>query len=127
VSQRMLAVLLVSVAVMLNLISAAVLKEAADMGKASPLAIGVLILVVIFINLLRMVFWAAIHKRFRLSDSYPLTSLFFPMILVLSAIYGEEMGLAKLIGTALITLGVLVLMEGKKPENEADESVRSAS
>jgi len=112
--------LLVSVAVGLNLVGAVVLKEAADMEHASMLMIATLIFLVVLINLLRVGFWAAIHKRFRLSDSYPLTSLFFPMILVLSALYGEEIGLAKLIGTALITLGVLILMNDNKPEVSAE-------
>jgi len=122
----MLAILLVSVAVGLNLVSAVVLKEAADMGRASLLVVTALIFLVVLINLLRVAFWAAIHKRFRLSDSYPLTSLFFPMIMVLSALYGEEIGFAKLIGTVLITLGVLVLMNGEKPVADADGSARNA-
>jgi len=119
-------ILLVSVAVGLNLVSAVVLKEAADMGRASLLVVTALIFLVVLINLLRVAFWAAIHKRFRLSDSYPLTSLFFPMIMVLSALYGEEIGFAKLIGTVLITLGVLVLMNGEKPVADADGSARNA-
>jgi len=125
VNQRVLAIFLVSVAVGLSLVSAVMLKEAADMAQASYLMIAAFITLVIFINLLRVAFWAAIHKRFRLSDSYPLTSLFFPMILLLSAFYGEEIGFTKLIGTLLITLGVLVLMRDGKPETEVDESVRS--
>ena len=119
---RVLALVLVVVAVGLNLLSAVLLKEAADMGQAPMIAIGVLILLVIFINFLRVLLWSAIHKRFRLSDSYPLTSLFFPMILMLSVLYGEEIGFAKLVGTAFITLGVLVLMRSKGSEIVADES-----
>lgn len=113
---RLLAVPLVSIAVGLNLLSAIVLKEAANLGQvASVLVIAIFIALVVLINLLRVALWGAIHKRFRLSDSYPLTSLFFPMILVLSAYYGEEIGLGKLLGTVLITLGVLVMMsEGDK-------------
>jgi multidrug transporter EmrE-like cation transporter len=109
VNQRVLAMFLVSMAVSLNLVSAVMLKEAADMAQTSLLMIAALITLVFFINLLRVVLWASIHKRFRLSDSYPLTSLFFPMILALSALYGEDIGLAKLIGTFLITLGVLMV------------------
>lgn len=121
-NRRVLAILLVSVAVGLNLVSAVVLKEAADMEHASTLMIATILFLVVLINLLRVGFWSAIHKRFRLSDSYPMTSLFFPMILVLSALYGEETGLVKLIGTALITLGVLVLMIDKKSEAAVEES-----
>lgn len=116
---RMLAIPLVSVAVGLNLASAIVLKEAADLKHASLLIITALIALVALINLLRVAFWAAIHRRFRLSDSYPLTSLFFPMILALSALYGEEIGLAKLLGTTIITLGVLVLMGGDAQKTKA--------
>ncbi|MBU1417909.1 MAG: hypothetical protein KKI15_05455 [Proteobacteria bacterium] len=125
-NQRLLVILLVSVAVGLNLVSAVVLKEAADMKNASLLVIVALVFLVVLINLLRLAFWSAIHKRFRLSDSYPLTSMFFPMILLLSALYGEEIVIAKLIGTALITLGVLILMNGKKSEMAADETARGA-
>lgn len=119
---RFLALVLVIVAVGLNLMSAVVLKEAADIRQAPMIAIGVLILIVIFLNFLRVLLWSAIHKRFRLSDVYPLTSLFFPMILMLSALYGEEIGLAKLVGTAFITLGVLVLIRSKPAEILTDES-----
>ena len=121
----LLAVFLVSVAVGLSLVSAVVLKEAADLARASRLVIAGLIFLVVLVNLLRVALWAAIHKRFRLSDSYPLTSLFFPMILALSALYGEEIGPAKLIGTVLITLGVVVLMNGKKPGSDVGETARS--
>lgn len=124
-NQRVLATLLVSVAVSLSLVSAVLLKEAANMNQASLLVISALIFLVIVINLLRVVFWAAIHKRYRLSDSYPLTSLFFPMILALSALYGEEIGIPKLIGTALITLGVLILMVGEKRGTGAAGSAQS--
>ena len=121
VNQRSLAILLVSFAVGLSLISAVVLKEAADMSQTSLFTITALISLVILINLLRVFFWAAIHKRFRLSDSYPLTSIFFPMIMMLSLLYGEEIGLGEIIGTSLITLGVLLLnseqtkSDAKKP------------
>jgi drug/metabolite transporter (DMT)-like permease len=124
-NQRILVIFLVSMAVGLNLVSAVVLKEAADMARTSLLVIAVLITIVVFINLLRVALWSSIHKRFRLSDSYPLTSLFFPMILALSAFYGEEIGPAKLIGTLLITLGVLILVRDEKPEKEVEESERS--
>lgn len=116
-SQRGLAILLAGVVVGLNVVSAVVLKEAADNHHSSLLVIGMLITLVALINVLRVAFWAAIHKRFRLSDSYPLTSIFFPLILAISALYGEEIGAAKLIGTGFITLGVLVLMKSEKPKD----------
>ena len=114
---RMNATLFVSAAVGLNLISALVLKETADMKDGSMAAIGAALLIVILLNLSRVGCWAAIHKRFQLSDSYPLTSLFFPMILIASASYGEEINAPKMIGTLLITLGVVVLVTDKSPQS----------
>lgn len=123
-NQRVLVFLLVSMAVGLNLASAVVLKEAADMRDTPLLVISTLVFLVILINLLRVAFWSAIHKRFRLSDSYPLTSMFFPMILMLSALYGEEIEITKLIGTVFITLGVLMLMSSEEKKKTAVERVR---
>jgi len=113
-NRRVLAILLVILTVGLNLVSAVVLKETVNRRQGPLFLIALLIVLVVMINFVRVVLWSAIHKRFRLSESYPLTSLFFPMILVLSAIYGEEIGLANLIGTGMVTLGVLVLMKDKK-------------
>ncbi len=109
-TQRLLPLLLVSIAVALNLLSAIVLKEAADMGHPALLVIVGIIMLVALINLLRVMFWAAIHRRFPLSDSYPLTSIFFPMILAISALYGESIGVGKIVGTLFITFGVVVLV-----------------
>lgn len=123
-NRRALAFIMVSFAVGLSLCSAVVLKEAANRHHVSLLLLTALILFVLLLNILRVILWSAIHKRFRLSDSYPLTSLFFPMILVLSIFYGENIGLTKLIGTAFITLGVLVLTRDKKNGTANTESVQ---
>lgn len=108
--RRLLPLLLVSIAVALNLLSAIVLKEAADMGRPTLMAIIGILTLVALINLFRVMFWAAIHRRFPLSASYPLTSIFFPMILIISALYGENIGTSKIVGTLFITLGVVVLI-----------------
>lgn len=120
-NQRTHVALLVSLAVALNLLSAIVLKEAADVKDASLALISIVLSVVVLINLTRIGCWAAIHRRFQLTDSYPLTGLFFPMILVASAFYGEEIGTAKLTGTLLITVGVVVLLSGKPSDAETPE------
>jgi len=111
--QRLLPLLLVSAAVMLNIMSAIMLKVAADMERPTLLIVIGFLVLVVFINLLRVVFWSAIHRRFPLSDSYPLTSIFFPMILMISVLYGEHIGLSQLIGTLLITVGVVILVKGR--------------
>ena len=104
--QRILPLLLVTVAVALNIASAIVLKEAAELADPTAVVLIGLLTLVALINLLRVVFWSAIHRRYRLSDSYPLTAIFFPMILLLSMLYGEQVGAYKIAGTLLITLGV---------------------
>lgn len=111
-NQRLLATSLVSVAVGLNVTSAVILKETADKTDKSFLIIGILLFLVFLINMVRVMFWATIHKRFELSVSYPLTSLFFPLILIVSALYGEDLSLYKILGTGIITLGVLISIKG---------------
>lgn len=108
---RLIAIMLVGLVVGLNLLSAVVLKEAANHRGASVVLVTALISLVVLINVLRVLFWGAIHKRYRLSDSYPLTSVFFPMILLLGWWYGEAVGLGQIIGTLLITAGVLLMMK----------------
>lgn len=104
--QTLLPLMLVTTAVVLNIASAIVLKEAVELTDPTMLLLIGLLALVVLINLLRVGFWAAIHRRYRLSDSYPLTALFFPMILLLSLFYGEEIGAYKVLGTLLITIGV---------------------
>ena len=101
-----LPLVLVTVAVALNIASAIVLKEAVELANPTTIVLIGLLSLVALINLLRVVFWAAIHRRYRLSDSYPLTAIFFPMILLVSMFYGEQVSAFKIAGTLLITLGV---------------------
>lgn len=106
VMQGFLPLLLVTVAVALSIASAIVLKEAVQLVEPTMLVLFGLLALVVLINVFRVVFWAAIHRRYRLSDSYPLTALFFPMILLVSILYGEEISAYKVLGTLLITIGV---------------------
>tara|TARA_R110000823_G_scaffold28045_55_gene81607 strand:+ start:4388 stop:4762 length:375 start_codon:yes stop_codon:yes gene_type:complete len=108
-TERVRVLLLVLLTVGLNAFSAVILKEAADMERASIFILMILILVVVVVNFLRVRVWGTIHKRYRLSDSYPLTSLFFPLILLLGVYYGDEVRLPEIFGAALITAGVFLL------------------
>ena len=54
--------------------------------------------------------WMAAISRLPLSKAYPFTALSFPLIAVLAAwLFRESLDLYKLVGTALIIVGVIVL------------------
>lgn len=112
--QRISVLLLVFLTVILNVFSAVLLKEAADLEHPSIIMLAIFILAVVIVNLFRVYVWGAIHKRYRLSDSYPLTSLFFPLILLLGSYYGDEIRLPELVGAMLITAGVFILATDSK-------------
>jgi drug/metabolite transporter (DMT)-like permease len=103
-------VALVFSTVLIQLASAWVLDTAADtkpgrgwtiIAAAVALAIG--------LNVVRFVIWGYTHRRFPLSQTYPLTALFFPCVLVLSWLKGDAIHVPEIAGTALITLGALVM------------------
>ena len=124
---QMLQLILVSVAVALNIASAIALKEAAELVQPTIVIITALVSLVVVINLLRLAFWSAIHRRYNLSDSYPLTSIFFPMILLISALYGEEIGIFKLVGTLFITIGVALHMGNGAAKTEQKRAAEMSS
>ena len=57
--------------------------------------------------------WIAALSRFELSYAYPFMSLSFFVVVVASfVLYGEQVNLPKLVGLALICLGVVVVSRG---------------
>lgn len=92
----------------LNVASGIVLKTLAD-GAFGVVVIGVGFGTVLVFNVLRLVVWMAANRRFPLSTTYPLTSVFFPVMLVVSLAYGDAVNLPKVLGTVLITCGVFWL------------------
>lgn len=100
---------LVFFTVVLGLVSAAALKEASQFHNMSLPILLVIVFVVIFVNGLRFMVWGYVHKKYPLSSSYPISSLFFPAILIMSYGYGETVGIQKVLGAALISLGVAYL------------------
>jgi multidrug transporter EmrE-like cation transporter len=55
-------------------------------------------------------FWMAALSKMPLSKAYPFTALSFPLIAILAALlFRESFDLHKLVGTALIITGVVVL------------------
>jgi drug/metabolite transporter (DMT)-like permease len=100
-------VLIVLTAVGLNVLAGIILKTLANQANPSLYALAVGIGAVLMLHGLRMMAWLVAHRRFPLSSTYPLTSIFFPIMLGVSYAYGEPVGLRQLAGTALITAGIV--------------------
>jgi multidrug transporter EmrE-like cation transporter len=101
--------MIVMVAVLINIIGAIVLKEMSLRPDLPSVWITFGIVLVIGLNGLRFLIWAQAHSRYPLSTTFPFTSLFFPMLLLVSYYYGDPLPWTKWLGTALITVGVFRL------------------
>lgn len=101
---------LVSATVVIQLAAAWVLGTAAGI-KPSPgwIVATVGVALAIGLNVVRFVIWGYTHRHFPLSQTYPLTALFFPCILILSYLKGDSIHPMEIAGTALITLGAIVM------------------
>jgi len=100
------AVAVMFLAVTLQVLGAVLLKTIADhrlQWSLALLAAG--IAAVVFLNLVRLGVWGAAHKRFPLSTTFPLSSLFYPMMLLVAVAYGDPVGARQLVGAGLITAG----------------------
>ena len=95
--------------VVLGLISAWCLKETAQNHDVPIYVLVLVISIVSTVNAARFFIWGYIHRHYPISISYPLNSLFFPLILLLGFFYGEEISVMKILGVALITIGVAML------------------
>lgn len=103
---------LVLATVVLQLVAAWILDIAADMSMGlGVMAIGA-ILAAVALNGLRFVVWGYTHRRFPLSLTYPLTALFFPLVLLLSWLRGEGVGLPEILGTIFIAGGTALVALG---------------
>ena len=99
-------VALVLLTVVIQIVVAVLLKELAD-GHSDSNALLLLVLgAAVALNGLRFLVWGYTHRHFPLSHSYPLTALFFPCILAVSAWYGDHIGAAQILGVALIMAGL---------------------
>jgi drug/metabolite transporter (DMT)-like permease len=106
---------LVGMAVALQVLGAVLLKVMADvdLGRRTLLLFG--FGAVLALDLARFLVWGAAHRRYPLSETFPLSSLFFPAMLVVSLFFGEPVGLRQLAGAALIAAGS-AWMRWKAPE-----------
>jgi len=104
---QFLPLVIVSFAVLLNVSCAVILKMLADQSSVSYLLLVFGITLVALLNLFRFLVWGYVHSRYPLSMSYPLSSIFFPLMLCVAYAYGDAISSNQLIGTILITSGVL--------------------
>lgn len=111
---RLLMVALVLSTVLMQVAVAVLLKELADADGGGSQAWFLFVLAIAAgLNGVRFVVWGYTHRHYPLSHSYPLTALFFPCILLVSAGYGEQVGWAKVAGVAVIMAGLsLMTWEG---------------
>ena len=105
-SENIQLTMFVVVAVGLNIFNAVTLKLLASQNNPGWIAIVIGIGFVITLNGLRMLAWHFANKRFPLSTIYPLTSIFYPLMLVVSFYFKEEISFYQIAGTVFITIGV---------------------
>ena len=104
------AIVIMLAAVGLQTTGAVVLKVLADHRASwalSLLALGVS--AVILVNLARLAVWGLAHRRYPISSTFPLSSLFYPVMLVVALAFGDEVGPRQIAGALLITAGTVWL------------------
>lgn len=105
-------VALVLATVVIQLVVAALLKEL-TLRDATPAAIAGVLGVAVLLNGVRFLAWGYTHRHYPLSRSYPLTALFFPCILLMSAYYGEAIRWPQVTGVAMILAGLWLMNMGE--------------
>lgn len=111
----MLPICFVLVAVGLNLSSAVLLKLLTIYGPSAVWVIALGIGVAIVINAARLWVWAIIHRRYPLSHTYPMASLFFPAMLGIAYCFDEPITGRQFMGAVLVTMGVYWIATRREP------------
>ncbi|HWG10794.1 MAG TPA: hypothetical protein VN693_04770 [Rhodanobacteraceae bacterium] len=112
---------LVILNILLQLVSASLIKLSSS-TQTMPLGFILFLLgLVCVLNLGRFMVWGAMHKRFPVSVAYPATALFFPCLVAIAAAYGEHVSFAQVSGACLVTLGVILLLRPSR--SGQDESL----
>lgn len=96
----------VTLTVLLQLAAAALLKQAALIATAGLLLALGLVAVAIGIHGVRFLLWGYAHRRWPLSHTYPLTAVFFPIVVGMAVLYGEQIRAPQVMGSLLIGMGV---------------------
>lgn len=111
-------IILVLGTVVVGLCSSLLLDFAAEKEDKFTFLALVLIGLAFVANLFRFLLWGAIHKRYEMSKSYPLTASFFPLIFIVSLMQGETvLSWQKIMGVVMIVLGLLVFEQFRRRRN----------
>ena len=103
-------VFMVLATVLVTLATAMLLNHGAKSAELFSLyGIGT-VLVVLFINFIKFKVWGIIYQRYHLSESYPLTALFFPMVYFVAIINNEAvLEWTKVVGVVCIMAGTIIM------------------
>lgn len=105
--------LLVLSTVIFSVLSSLILNFATNFQN-KKLLVFLFLGIVIVLNIFKFILWGYIHKNYKISKSYPLTSIFFPIIFIISIVMEElNFSLHKLFAVLLILSGI-VIFEFKK-------------
>lgn len=102
-------VALVLLTVVIQIVVAVLLKELADAHTRTAAWMLLGLGAAVGLNGIRFLVWGYTHRHFPLSHSYPLTALFFPCILAVSALYGEHIAIHQLLAVAIIMAGLAAM------------------
>ena len=97
---------IVTLTVLLQLVAAALLRQAAVASHLGLVLPAALIGVALAVHGLRFLLWGYAHRRWPLSMTYPMTAVFFPMIIVMALAYGEPIHATQASGAVLVAAGV---------------------
>jgi hypothetical protein len=106
---------LVLLTVLVTLSTAILLNYGAKENDIFSIGAGIIIFLVLSINFIKFKIWGIIYKRYHLSESYPLVSLFFPLIYIVAIYNGEAiLELNKILGIFFILFGIYVMNSKKE-------------
>jgi len=101
--------LLVFSTVLITILSSVLLDYGAENFTTISVLGVVLFGMVLLVNCFKFVLWGWIHKSYDVSKSYPLTAMFFPLIMLVSFYQNETViSWPKMIGVLLIVSGIIM-------------------
>jgi drug/metabolite transporter (DMT)-like permease len=107
---KLIPLALVVSTVILQITAALVLDYAASLQTEINKHIILLLFSVFCIQGVRFIIWGIIHKKFKLSKTYPVIAVFFPLIYLLSIIKGETiLSPFKILGIIIIISGIILV------------------
>lgn len=105
---------LVLLTVFVTLLTALLLNYGAKESDIYSINAILILFLVLGVNFIKFKTWGIIYKRYHLSESYPLVSLFFPLIYIVAMCNGEAMlEVSKIVGILFILFGIYI-MHSKK-------------